>query len=329
MKDKSEKAVGMKKFLAVVMVLAVLTACAANPHVVEVSNGNEQTMSCATLASEIEGAQHYKKESRKDDRFQLRYMMPLNAIASVWNINKAEMAADKRLKLLNQISSEKGCNGAMPNQAFSPGVPEHGFNGYAGEQIPASMRQPLPPLMPTMGGMGQGNASGSSMYAAPAPLQVNGPTTSAQRYRPRNNPNGGYREPSEVMPWQQQQRQPQQMPMQPQMPTGFSGQSAMGGMPGGIGSGGFGSADDAALAEKAFQHGRNFSEEEMAEMKRKRNEKGAFPSSGSDDADMLMPPPPAYSRELQEKIMRESASPYGSAPHGMVDQDFDPTMSGF
>jgi len=312
----------------------VLAGCAANPHVVKVNNGNERMLNCTSLASEIEGAQHYKKESRKDDRFQLRYMMPVNAIVSVWNINRAEMAAVKRLKLLNQISSEKGCNGARVSQAFSPGAPirNSGGGAYRGQMAPSAMQPP----MPMMGMGGQANMN-NGMYAAPAaPLQVNNGAVPTNRYRPRNNPNAGNQLQTEALPWQRQPQMPvQQMrpptmaaPIQPQMPVARAPQREMGTMPGGIGSGGFGSPDDVTLAERAFSQGGNPSKSEIAEMERTMNIKGMKSPTVSGQASPVGAPQ-AYSKELEEKMLRESASPYGSAPQGMTGRSYDPSMSGF
>lgn len=100
----------MKKICCLLLV-AILCGCAANPKVLQVSTGNESGFNCERLAEEIQISKGALEEANSHDRFNLKYMMPLNAMMSIFNINKARNAARERQKLLEMHYRDKGCLG--------------------------------------------------------------------------------------------------------------------------------------------------------------------------------------------------------------------------
>lgn len=99
----------MKHIITSLFIIILLSACATNPTVLKVEEEKDQYLNCYQLDKEVRKAEYYKKESRKDDKFKFKYMMPLNAILSTYNMNKAESSAEKRRKHLEEIAQRKGC----------------------------------------------------------------------------------------------------------------------------------------------------------------------------------------------------------------------------
>lgn len=95
----------MKKIILPLCAIALL-ACSATPKSVKVENGNERSLSCEQLADEMRTAQQSKIDAHKDDKFKIANMF---AYWWMYNMMKADSNATKRLELLNQIATTKGC----------------------------------------------------------------------------------------------------------------------------------------------------------------------------------------------------------------------------
>lgn len=131
----------MTKKILSLLILLTLTACATNPHKVEVEHGDERYLSCNTLDYELKKAEEYKVAARKDDRFMFKYMMPMNAMMSIYNINVAESRAKKRVALLTKIKIEKGCSAApininTVNNQITPANDSHALGVMPGGSFP-------------------------------------------------------------------------------------------------------------------------------------------------------------------------------------------------
>lgn len=112
----------MKKILSI-MALASITGCIASPEVAR-KTGYESQMTCQQIAQEIERTNQLKKDSRKDDRFMFRYINPISGFLSIYTMNKAESAAEKKLIYLEKLNSSKQCS----TQLYA------GNNGYGYQQ---------------------------------------------------------------------------------------------------------------------------------------------------------------------------------------------------
>ncbi|MCE3233704.1 MAG: hypothetical protein K0R98_1961 [Rickettsiaceae bacterium] len=86
-----------------------LSACAANPTVVEVSQATDNMLTCDQIARQIEETQIYKTEARKDDTFKLKYIWLPTGAMSAYRFNKAESSAVARIDHLTQLANQKGC----------------------------------------------------------------------------------------------------------------------------------------------------------------------------------------------------------------------------
>lgn len=112
----------------------VLSACAANPEVVEVSTGADATMSCTQLKQEILTAEQYEQSAREEDKFKFSYIAIFPAMFSVYNMHKAESAAKERKENLSNLYQQKNC-------AYAPQTP-------ATPAAPAMPQGFVPPAMP-------------------------------------------------------------------------------------------------------------------------------------------------------------------------------------
>lgn len=102
----------MKKITTLAILTLTISACAADPTVVEVSQATDNMLSCDKLTKQIEEAHRYKTDARTEDNFKLKYMwLPTGAI-SAYRFNKAEGNALERINHLNSLAAQKGCTTA-------------------------------------------------------------------------------------------------------------------------------------------------------------------------------------------------------------------------
>lgn len=97
------------KITYILIILIFLSSCAASPKKVDITQDNDQYMDCPQIYYSLQEAEQLKTDARKDDRFQFRYMMPMTAMMSIYNINKAEGNAEKRIEHLKQLAGQRGC----------------------------------------------------------------------------------------------------------------------------------------------------------------------------------------------------------------------------
>jgi hypothetical protein len=102
------------KYTILAMIIIILSACAPKPVTLVVKQEQDIYLSCDQLKQQISQAQHYKKEARKDDRFKMSYMFPPTGFMAIYNINKAEGRAVRRIEYLEALFKQKGCNIPTP-----------------------------------------------------------------------------------------------------------------------------------------------------------------------------------------------------------------------
>lgn len=110
----------MKKWITLTG-LFLLPAC-ANPQIAAPVGPAEYEQNCAQLTFEIRQAEGLRIAARDEDRFQWKYIFVGNAFVSAYRMNKAEMAAQKRLTDLKRIAEEKKCPipDLSPDAMFAP-----------------------------------------------------------------------------------------------------------------------------------------------------------------------------------------------------------------
>ena len=94
----------------------LLTSACANPVVVSKVGPEDYSKSCAELEQDINQTRHLRSAAREDDEFQWRYIFVVNGLWSMYQINKAEKAANERLDELQRLYGTQGCaqQGAAP-----------------------------------------------------------------------------------------------------------------------------------------------------------------------------------------------------------------------
>ena len=97
------------KMIVALVLIALLSGCAAQPKVVQVVQARDAQLQCTQLAREIQQTERYKILARQEDRFRLRYMFPITGFWSIYNINKAEKNAIARLDRLQELAIQRGC----------------------------------------------------------------------------------------------------------------------------------------------------------------------------------------------------------------------------
>lgn len=143
----------------------VLSAC-HKPERIAASSARDSSLNCQQIRQEINKAERAKAAAREHDQFEMRYILIVPAIFSLYNFSKAEKAAQKRLDNMHQLYDQKRC-AYQPNQPATPAPSANPFQG--GQQ-----GQPfVPPAIP------QGHTSDPN----PFPQQNGGSGTMAP---PRN-----------------------------------------------------------------------------------------------------------------------------------------------
>lgn len=197
-------------------ILAVLTlslgACAASPAVLKEQYGNELQMSCAQLQDQMRRAKNHEELAAKEDGFQLRYMMPMTAVMSIYNINKAKSAAQKRHQYLIRLAQQRRCN------TYNATMQQAAYQQQPNSTSMMQMQQPQQGMMPPM-------ANGSS---AISPLS---PAAPALPNVPLTGMAGGEMSP-QAMPMGGMMPMPQGMPQMMPAGMGMGGMMDMPQMPG-------------------------------------------------------------------------------------------------
>lgn len=105
----------IKKLVLPLVTVSFLAAC-AQPVVVPPVGAEDRSKTCAELDRDIAQTKEYRDAARKDDEFQWKYILVVNAVASMYNINKAEKAAQDRLAELQELYAKNNCamQGAVP-----------------------------------------------------------------------------------------------------------------------------------------------------------------------------------------------------------------------
>lgn len=173
--------------------LLFLASCAASPYRVEVKQDKDNSLNCQGLEAEIAQTEQYKTDSRAEDRFRFKYIMPLTAMTSIYNINKAESHAIKRIEYLQNIYQQKQCHlqprtahtsypPAYPTTSNNPEDPQ--FGGYPTSPMPYGSNPT--PSMP--GSSGQAPMYDSTAYDddSPYPLPYQGAPYQEQMQAPHN-----------------------------------------------------------------------------------------------------------------------------------------------
>ncbi len=192
--------------ISTIVLLAAINACASKPTRVEVAQDADNSLNCGQLGSEITQAEFYKKDARKEDKFMLKHMNPINGFISIYRINKAESNAQKRIDHLNSIAAQKNCTqaqlqaGAMQSQQGDLGQNPY-QNAMPQQPMPQQMQQGQMPMMPQQGmdpqqGMNpmDGNM-GNGMGAMPnnyPPMPNNAPQAPNYQYPAQPMPNYNY-----------------------------------------------------------------------------------------------------------------------------------------
>jgi hypothetical protein len=100
----------MKNIFLFSLLVLTLTACSAKPKVVEVERFGDDKLSCPQLEEQLEEAVFYKKQARKDDNFQARYIWVPTGAISAYNFNDAERAAEQRIARVQELGARKHCD---------------------------------------------------------------------------------------------------------------------------------------------------------------------------------------------------------------------------
>jgi len=110
------------------LVILSLTACSiSSPVIVNIQNGNESQLNCMQLSNEIEAAKRYKEAAREEDRFMLKHVNPFTTFFSIYNMNKAESNAQKRIDYLQGFYRQKQCDHIRytpPASSYNPRMDE-------------------------------------------------------------------------------------------------------------------------------------------------------------------------------------------------------------
>lgn len=93
---------------AVLFVSLIMSGC-AKPVVVSPVTEADRAKNCTQIMAEIKDAERYQKNARAEDKFKVGYIAILPAIVSVYNMNKAEDAANLRQEGLRKLAKDKGC----------------------------------------------------------------------------------------------------------------------------------------------------------------------------------------------------------------------------
>ncbi len=113
------------RIVSSVVLLSLVSGCAFGPDAIEPSTSADATMSCTQLKQEIATAEQYELAAREDDTFRFSYIAILPAMVSVYNMHKAEKAAEERKVNLTTIYQQKNCAYAAqtPETPTMPAVP--------------------------------------------------------------------------------------------------------------------------------------------------------------------------------------------------------------
>lgn len=106
----------MKRIVATTSILLALSAC-HRPERIQAVTSQDGSLTCAQIQQEQRRAQMAKQSARNHDKFELRYILVVPAIVSMYNFDKAEKAADQRIDVLNKLYAAKQC--AYQNQMMS------------------------------------------------------------------------------------------------------------------------------------------------------------------------------------------------------------------
>jgi hypothetical protein len=121
----------LKNLVTLSLVITFLAACSATPKVLEVDKFGDDKLSCDEIATNIDEAEFYKKQARKDDNFQFRYLWVPTGTISAYNFNDAESAAIARKEKMEKLAQAKGCASSgqavkapskMPSNVIRPSV---------------------------------------------------------------------------------------------------------------------------------------------------------------------------------------------------------------
>jgi hypothetical protein len=128
------------------LILAILASCAANPVQVPIIEESDANLDCRQLSQELKRAHQYKMDARKDDRFRFQDIIITNGLMSIYNINKAEKNATKRIEHIQKLIEQKNCsaqnNFSYPNAPANAMVPSNSANSTGYNPYPTSGYNP-------------------------------------------------------------------------------------------------------------------------------------------------------------------------------------------
>ena len=129
--------------LLVTILASLVASCAANPVRVNIQEASDPGLDCSQLQHELARAQQFKIDARKDDRFRFQDIIITNGIQSIYNINKAESNAQKRIEYLQTLAQQKRCSPATRSSA-NPSAPMQGMPSqpFAAPTAPAYPSSP-------------------------------------------------------------------------------------------------------------------------------------------------------------------------------------------
>jgi hypothetical protein len=88
---------------------ATLFSCATNPVRVNITEASDASLDCWQLEKEIQRAEQFKIDARKNDHFRWQDIILTTGMMSAYNINKAESNAAKRTDHLRTLYQQKQC----------------------------------------------------------------------------------------------------------------------------------------------------------------------------------------------------------------------------
>ena len=161
----------------------LLSAC-HKPERIKASSARDSSLNCQQIRQEINKAERAKTAAREHDQFEMRYILLVPAIFSMYNFHKAEKAAEERMDNMHNLYARKDCAN-KPNRP--PQQTRQPYGTFPGQQQPGQFQQ--------RSGQQPGQFQQQQRYApqnAPS-----GFTSQQQRYNPQQGytPQQGYSAP--------------------------------------------------------------------------------------------------------------------------------------